>query len=145
MTAFNKQQIRVVGALIERDHAAGHYFITQRAKDACFPLLWEFPGGKVHPGESDEAALRRELKERFSIEVVVGERAMSTVHEYAHYHIEMTVFYCALESWSLLPSLDKVSDGRWVSLAEMESYEFPPADEKTLSQLLELEETPGSP
>jgi 8-oxo-dGTP diphosphatase len=145
MTGSHKQHIRVVGALLERGDLVGHYFITQRAKDACFPLLWEFPGGKVHEGEGDAFALRRELKERFSVDVVVGEKAMSTVHEYAHYHIEMTVFFCRLDAGSQQPSLHKVSDGRWVPLAEMERFQFPPADEKTLSQLLELDETPGSP
>jgi 8-oxo-dGTP diphosphatase len=54
-----RRKIRVVGAMIEKD---GRYLITQRSPTASLPLLWEFPGGRVEPGETDEAALARELE-----------------------------------------------------------------------------------
>jgi 8-oxo-dGTP diphosphatase len=50
---------------------SGRYLITQRSKTSSLPLLWEFPGGRVQDGETDEAALKRELKERLHIDVVV--------------------------------------------------------------------------
>ena len=63
-----KEVIRVVAAVIEHD---GRYLITQRNANAVLPLLWEFPGGRVEEGETDEAALARELKEEMEIDVEV--------------------------------------------------------------------------
>ena len=60
--------IRVVAALVERD---GRYLITQRRENAVLPLLWDFPGGRVEEGESDEAALAREVGERLGANVEV--------------------------------------------------------------------------
>jgi 8-oxo-dGTP diphosphatase len=57
-----RRKIRVVGAMIERE---GTYLITQRPPRASLPLLWEFPGGRVESGETDEEALARELRERW--------------------------------------------------------------------------------
>ena len=64
-----KPHIRVVAAEIERD---GRYLITQRRPVASLPLLWEFPGGKVEPGEPDASALARELLEKIGLEGEVG-------------------------------------------------------------------------
>ena len=72
-----RRKIRVVGAMIEKD---GRYLITQRAPTATLPLLWEFPGGRVEPGETDEEALARELEEEMDISVRVGERVVHVEH-----------------------------------------------------------------
>ena len=66
-----KEVIRVVAAVIER---GGRYLITQRNAGAVLPLLWEFPGGRVEEGESDEDALTREVKMRIGADVTVGEK-----------------------------------------------------------------------
>src|SRR5512137_1178428 len=79
-----RRKIRVVGAMIEKD---GRYLITQRPPTASLPLLWEFPGGRVEPGETDEAALARELEEELDICVRVGERVVHGEHAYASYDI----------------------------------------------------------
>ena len=77
-----RRKIRVVGAMIERD---GRYLITQRPPKATLPLLWEFPGGRVEPGETDEEALARELREEMAIAVAVGERVIHVEHAYESY------------------------------------------------------------
>ena len=76
---MNRRKIRVVGAMLERE--PGRYLITQRSKTASLPLLWEFPGGRVHEGERDAEALHRELEERLGLDVIVDEEAMVTSHE----------------------------------------------------------------
>ena len=63
-----REVIRVVAAVIEHD---GRYLITQRNANAVLPLLWEFPGGRVEPGESETGCLLREVKGRIGVEVVV--------------------------------------------------------------------------
>jgi 8-oxo-dGTP diphosphatase len=128
-----RKRVRVVAAMIELD---GRYLITQRRPEARLPLLWEFPGGKVEEGESDEAALARELLEEMEIEVRVQERAMGTLHAYESYDIDFNVYKCTLVSGTIQHK--RVHDHRWVRVAELDHYEFPPPDEKTLAVLLEL-------
>src|SRR5512138_4006225 len=86
-------KIRVVGAMIEQD---GRYLITQRPPAATFPLLWEFPGGRVEAGETDQAALARELREEMGIEVAVGDRSIHVEHAYEGYDIDFCVYRCRL-------------------------------------------------
>ncbi len=88
-----RRKIRVVGAMIERD---GHYLITQRPPTATLPLLWEFPGGRVEAGETDQEALARELREEMGIEVAVGDRTIHVEHAYESYDIDFCVYRCRL-------------------------------------------------
>lgn len=128
-----RRKIRVVAAMIERD---GKYLITQRRPTATLPLLWEFPGGRVEEGETDEAALARELKEEMDIDVLVSERTMQVEHAYADYDIDFRVYRCRIEAGEIKHV--GVHDHRWVAPGELDRYEFPPADEKTLARLLDL-------
>ncbi|MFZ5469388.1 MAG: (deoxy)nucleoside triphosphate pyrophosphohydrolase [Myxococcota bacterium] len=134
---MTRRQIRVVGAMLEKD--GGRYLITQRPAKASLPLLWEFPGGRVQEGESDEEALARELKEEMGIDVEVGEQAMHTHHEYPHYDIDFRVFRCRLVSDESAITHLRVHDHRWVTLEEMSQYKFPDADARTLEKLLDLD------
>lgn len=133
----NRRQIRVVGAMLERE--PGRYLITQRSRSATLPLLWEFPGGRVHDGELDADALTRELKERLGLDVVVAEQAMATHHEYDSYTVDFRVFYCRLSRAGQEVSHEKVNDHRWAALDEMGEFQFPPADARTLAKLLDLD------
>jgi 8-oxo-dGTP diphosphatase len=128
-----RRKIRVVGAMIERD---GKYLITQRSARASLPLLWEFPGGRVEPGETDEEALARELAEEMDIEVAVGPRVIHVEHAYESYDIDFCVYRCRHVAGTIQHK--GVNDHRWVSPHELDAYEFPAADEKTIAKLLGL-------
>jgi 8-oxo-dGTP diphosphatase len=128
-----RRKIRVVGAMIED---GGRYLITQRPPRASLPLLWEFPGGRVEPGETDQAALARELKEEMAIVVVVGDRVLHVEHAYEGYDIDFCVYRCRLDSGTVQHL--RIHDHRWVQPDELDQYEFPPADEKSIAQLLGL-------
>ena len=130
-----KEVIRVVAAVIERE---GRYLITQRNAGAVLPLLWEFPGGRVEEGESEEDALQREVQGRIGCEVVVGEKIGEHHHEYARYDVHMMMFKCTLPPGAAEPYPATVNDLRWVTSREFLDYDFPPADEKTMSKLLGL-------
>jgi 8-oxo-dGTP diphosphatase len=132
---MSRKKIRVVGAMLER--APGSYLITQRRAEASLPLKWEFPGGRVRDGETDEAALVRSIKERLGLDVVVSARASTMTHEYPDYDVDFAVFQCRLKDLKQQVSHGKVNDHRWVGLAEMGDYEFPDADARTLEFLLE--------
>ena len=127
-----KECIRVVAAEIERD---GRFLITQRRPAAVLPLLWEFPSGRVEDGESDEEALLREIRERVDVDVKVGKLSMFIKHEYEDYSLDFCVYRCELISKTLTKR--RVHAWRWVTPAEMDDYEFPPADARTIRALLD--------
>ncbi|MGC4113901.1 MAG: 8-oxo-dGTP diphosphatase MutT [Myxococcales bacterium] len=129
-----RRQITVVGAMIERE---GKYLITQRKPTATLPLLWEFPGGRVEPGETDAQALARELKEEMDITVEVNEQIMHVQHSYPDYDIDFRVYRCRMVGGEIKHL--RVHDHRWVAPADLDDYEFPPADQKTFEQLLEIQ------
>jgi mutator protein MutT len=92
MTSDSGPHIKLVAAVIERE---GRYLITQRRPTAVLPGLWEFPGGKVEPGETDESALKRELRERVGVEVEVKLRMAQRTHQYDGYSVDLTLYQAA--------------------------------------------------
>jgi mutator protein MutT len=126
--------IRVVAAVISR---GDKYLITQRRDEAVLANLWEFPGGKVEPGETDEAALHREVRERLGVDVRVDAKVAERHHEYDGYDVHLTLYACHLED-NETPSAQRVKDIRWVTSDEFAEYRFPPADQATMDQLLGL-------
>lgn len=121
----------VVGALIVQE---GRYLLTQRPANAVLPLLWEFPGGRVEQGETDEEALSRELGELMGVRVTVGRQVLRVRHSYEDYDIDFRVYDCTLEPGEIRHL--RVRDHRWVPEEELESVSFPAADKKTLDLLL---------
>jgi 8-oxo-dGTP diphosphatase len=129
-----KPAIQVVAAVIERD---GKYLITQRKGTAVFPLLWEFPGGRVESGETLEQALVREVQGRIGVKVIITEKLGENLHEYHDYDVEMNLFACELpEGVDPLPR--GVNAVKWITSADMDKYEFPPADQRSMTLLLDL-------
>ena len=124
--------IRVVAAVIEQQ---GRFLITQRRSSAVLAGLWEFPSGKVETGETDEAALRRELKERVGVDVSVGKSTAHRTHRFDGYVVDL-VLYRANITPSQEPHPVRVADVRWVAAQELENYAFPPADQATTDLLL---------
>lgn len=132
MVSTAAPHIRVVAAVIEGE---GRYLITQRRTTAVLPGLWEFPGGKVEPGESDEAALRREVRERLGVEIEVKARMAQRLHRYEGYTVELSLYQASLVPGQE-PRTLKVADFRWVLSSEFEKYPFPAADQATTDLLL---------
>jgi len=124
--------IRLVAAVIERD---GRYLITQRRPSAVLPGLWEFPGGRVEAGESDEQALRRELRERLGTEATIKGLMAHRVHHYHGYSVDLNVYQAALVAGQE-PQPLRVAEIRWVPSNEFEKYPFPAADQPTTDLLL---------
>jgi 8-oxo-dGTP diphosphatase len=123
--------IRVVAALVEHE---GRYLITQRRENAVLPLLWDFPGGRVEEGESDEAALAREVAERLGARVEVGQLISFVNHPYEKYAVDLFLYECKLLTREL--HCRAVKDYAWVTSKEMEAYSFTPVDEASMSKLL---------
>jgi 8-oxo-dGTP diphosphatase len=125
-----KKCIRVVSAAIIED---GRYLITQRSPRAVLPMLWEFPGGKVEAGESDESALVRELEHRIGVSAVIGEHLSETSREYDTYVVELHLYRCEITG---VPRPKNVRAVQWVSSGEFGNFEFTPADQSSMDTLL---------
>jgi 8-oxo-dGTP diphosphatase len=121
--AGNMKQIEVVAAIIH--DADGRIFATQRGY-GDFKDFWEFPGGKMEPGENAEQALKREIWEELETRIVV-ERLVRTIEwDYPQFHLTMHCFWCRVESGIL--TLKEHEAARWLSDSQLDSIEWLPAD-----------------
>lgn len=133
MSTSALKTIRVVAAVIERD---GRYLITQRRQTAVLPLLWEFPGGRVEPGETDADALRREVLHRLGVEVEPGQLISYVNHPYERYAVDLYLYECKILRGE--PKAVNVNAFEWATSAEFDRFPFTPADELSMSKLLGL-------
>lgn len=119
----------VVAGLIlrEREDAPREVLICQRRPDQPMSLKWEFPGGKIEPGESSEAALARELNEELGIDAVVGRRVANVRHKYRNGGAIDLQFFL-IESFSGDMQNHIFNDVRWSPLASLPGYDFLAAD-----------------
>ena len=124
------KQIEVVAAIIHDGH--GRIFATQRGYGE-WKDYWEFPGGKMEPGETPEEALRREIWEELETRIAV-ERLVETVEwDYPAFHLTMHCYLCHVESGHL--ELKEHEAARWLTNAELESVEWLPADWELIKTL----------
>lgn len=111
----------------------GRFLATQRGygdyKDG-----WEFPGGKVEPGESPEGALVRELKEELAVEVNVGEQICTVEYDYPKFHLTMHCFFCTLPA-GCRPTLLEHEAARWLDRESLGSVNWLPADVEVVKLL----------
>jgi mutator protein MutT len=117
------KNIRVVAALIR---AGGQVLLTQRKPGRHLGLSWEFPGGKVEAGETDEQALRRELREELGVDVAVGTRCFETRHNYGTREMHLLVYRCRLVDGE--PKAIDVNAVEWVAEKRLPERQFLPAD-----------------
>ena len=112
-------------ALIDRD---GRVLLAQRPEGKSMAGLWEFPGGKVEPGETPEAALIRELHEELGIDTAASCLAPLTFasHGYPDFHLLMPLFAC--RKWEGLPQAREGQQLAWAAPARLRDYPMPPAD-----------------
>jgi len=123
--------IDVVAGVIRRDD--GQLLITQRLADDTLGGYWEFPGGKVDPGEELKAALHRELREEIGVETEIGAEIHHIVHAYPDRDVRLYFYDVRILSGE--PQKLEVADLRWVTTDELMNYQFPDADRPLLNQL----------
>lgn len=122
----------VACALVDTD---GRVLIAQRPPGKQLAGLWEFPGGKLEPGETPEQALVRELREELGIEVTQACLApfVFTTHAYESFHLLMPLWLC--RRWSGVVQAREHSAVAWVKPAKLADYPMPPADEPLVAYL----------
>ena len=121
----------VVAAIITKD---GKYFATQRGY-GDFAGGWEFPGGKVEPGEAPQEALVREIKEELDADITVGELIETVDYDYPTFHLTMHCFLCELVSDHVV--LLEHEAAKWLSRDELDSVDWLPADLDVIRRLRE--------
>jgi len=127
------KQIEVVAAVIH--DADGRIFATQRGY-GDFKDYWEFPGGKMEPGETAEDALKREIWEELETQIVV-ERFVKTIEcDYPQFHLTIHCYLCHVESGHL--ELKEHEAAKWLRKEELESVNWLPADRDLVKKLYVL-------
>lgn len=114
--------IQVTAAIIAKDGK----FLIARKRVGALAGLWEFPGGKIEPGESPEECLRREIAEEFGMEIEVDEYLATSRYTYPHIAIELIGYLATYRGGEL--SLTDHDQVEWVNAEEMANYTFAPAD-----------------
>ena len=114
--------IRVVAAVIRSEDKI---FATARGSGE-FKGGWEFPGGKIEPGETPQEALKREIMEELETEISVGDLIDTIEYDYPEFHLSMDCFWCEILSGNLV--LKEAEDARWLAADELDSVEWLPAD-----------------
>lgn len=126
--------IEVVAAIIRKENKV---FATQRGY-GDFKDWWEFPGGKIEPGEKPEEALVREIREELSTEISVDKFLYTVDWDYPKFHLTMHCFMCSLVTEAL--HLNEHEAAKWLDKGEIHSVKWLPADEILLPLILkELE------
>lgn len=114
-------------------HTDGRILIDRRRQEGLLGGLWEFPGGKVEPGETIEACIRREIQEELGIEIAVGEHLITIEHTYSHFRVTLNVHHC--QHLSGEPQPLESEEVRWVTLGEIDQFPFPKANTQIIAAL----------
>ena len=125
-------QVQVTAAIIQQE---GKYLICQRAHDDELPLLWEFPGGKLEPGETLEECIIRECQEELGVDIWVCGQFGRTSYPHKQWELVFTFFQAEIVAGTLTPVVHEQI--RWVGAAELKHYVFCPADVEIVEQLAE--------
>jgi A/G-specific adenine glycosylase len=111
----------------------GQVLIDRRPPSGLLGGLWEFPGGKVEPGETLEACIIREIQEELGITITVGDRLIVVDHTYTHFRVTLHVYHCQHVSGE--PQAIECDEIRWVTLDELDQYPFPKANLQIIEAL----------
>lgn len=121
--------IEVVAAVI---HEGKRIFATQRGYGE-FKGWWEFPGGKVEPGETDEDALQREIREELACPIEIKGLLRAVEYDYPTFHLNLRCYLCTLEGQR--PTLLEHGAARWLSLADIDDVAWLPADAEIIEEI----------
>jgi 8-oxo-dGTP diphosphatase len=134
MSVSRVRKLVAAGLIIGDDRRV---LITQRRADQALPLQWEFPGGKVEPGEAPVAALVRELREELGVTALVGRIWDVLFHTYPEFDLVMLVYACRIAPGEI-PRAVEVADLAWVAAEELPgAWDILPADRPLVVRLVE--------
>jgi A/G-specific adenine glycosylase len=107
--------------------------IDRRPQNGLLGGLWEFPGGKIEPGETIEECIKREIQEELGIEIEVGKHLITIDHTYTHFRVTLNVHHC--HHLTGIPQPIESDEIRWVTLDEIDQFPFPKANVQIINAL----------
>lgn len=122
-----------IGVAVIWNQQRDQILIDQRRQEGLLGGLWEFPGGKIEPGETVRACIEREIREELGIEIEVGDRLITLDHTYTHFKVTLIVHHCLHLQGQAQPL--ECEQVRWVTLAELDDFPFPKANERIIAAL----------
>lgn len=125
-------RIEVVAAIIRKEDKI---FVTQRGYGE-WKDWWEFPGGKIEPGETFENALKREILEELSTDININKFFCTVDYDYPKFHLTMHCYLCSLQNDAM--HLNEHEAARWLSKNELDSVKWLPADIEIIKQLKQI-------
>jgi len=127
------KRIEVVAAVFVDNNKI---FCAQKADKGEQALKWEFPGGKIEAGESQQKALIREIKEELVIDIEVRDYIMTVKHQYDDFHITMHAYFCQIINGKMV--LKEHLDSCWLKVQELESLDWAEADIPIVKKIKEM-------
>lgn len=127
--------IRVVAAVIADDMTKPTRIFATARGYGDFKGGWEFPGGKIEPGETSEEALIREIREELETEIKVGDLIETVEYDYPNFHLSMDCFWCEVVSGELV--LKEAEAARWLDRENIYSVDWLPADKGLVEKIAE--------
>ncbi len=125
-----RRLIRVTAAII----LDGRRVLMGKRRHGSFAGKWEFPGGKIEPGESPEECLRRELHEELGVEATIGAFFAANTHSYPHATVELLCYRTEITSGAFV--LRDHSEIRWIGIEHLQQYDVPEADKPIIEKLI---------
>ncbi|MGP6178199.1 (deoxy)nucleoside triphosphate pyrophosphohydrolase [Microbacterium sp. A196] len=126
-----RSPITVVGAVILK---GDHVLVAQRGPGRALAGQWEFPGGKIEPGETPESALEREIREELGACIQVGHHVETTTHHYDFAVVHLSTYYAEIISGTL--TANEHSELRWCRVAELASLDWALADVPAVERVI---------
>ena len=130
------KMIRVVAAVICDDIQTKHKIYATARGYGDYKGQWEFPGGKIEPGETAQQALKREIEEELDTEIAVHDKIGTIEYDYPAFHLSMDCFWCEIVEGKLV--LKEHEAARWLDRKTIDDVEWLPADVTLVGKIKEL-------
>ncbi len=128
--------VRVVAAVIRDCSESGTRILATERGYGEFKGRWEFPGGKIEPGETPQQALMREIREELDVTIAVEQLIDTVEFDYPAFHLSMDCFWCSIEDGEIM--LKEALDAKWIPVDALPDLDWLPADRELIEKIRDI-------